>query len=266
MESGEMSCGLSHRGAYLMFLRFENRELIQPSLDGHQTHGGSAVLIPYANRVRNGTYQYEGTTYHLPLDRDGNSIHGLVRDMSWDSRKISENEVEFYSVLMHESYPSYLKVAVRYSLSSYSMTLYSKCENVGPRTCPLMVGFHPYFAMEEWHIKSEMPMFSLHKQDDSWPDGGMDMARQDGLNWKGSFDSTFLSYGSLIISDIKIKIRMERFNMPFLQLYNGKYARGTAVAVEPMTGAPDCYNNGMGLLSLPPGDSFSCGFRITVIR
>jgi len=54
--------------------------------------------------------------------------------------------------------------------------------------------------------------------------------------------------------------------MPFFVLYNGKYAEGKSIAIEPLTGAPDAFNNGIGLKIIDPLKSLNTQFKIKLIR
>ena len=60
------------------------------------------------------------------------------------------------------------------------------------------------------------------------------------------------------------QIKLERKNMPYFVLYNGKYSRGESVALEPMTGAPDAFNNRIGITEVEPAGEFTCGFKISI--
>ena len=52
--------------------------------------------------------------------------------------------------------------------------------------------------------------------------------------------------------------------MPYIVIYNGEHAGNNAVAIEPMTGAPDAYHNGIGIISLDKGNEFKCSYSIEV--
>src|SRR5581483_1588148 len=47
--------------------------------------GCGAVLVPWPNRLRGGTYIFDGTSYELALTEptQGNAIHGLGRWARW---------------------------------------------------------------------------------------------------------------------------------------------------------------------------------------
>jgi aldose 1-epimerase len=51
---------------------------------------------------------------------------------------------------------------------------------------------------------------------------------------------------------------------PYLQIYTP--ATRDSIAIENLSGAPDCFNNGMGLLTLQPGHSqiFTVRYKIAI--
>ena len=85
MEYNGFIGNFNSRGAYLEYLEKDGIDLIRKSLDGNSTHGGGAVLFPFGNRVRNAEYTYDNRNYQLPRNDGKNSIHGLVRDLIFDS-------------------------------------------------------------------------------------------------------------------------------------------------------------------------------------
>ena len=49
------------------------------------TSGRGQVLIPWPNRIEDGTYEFDGERHQLPLTEPEhrNAIHGLVRGEPW---------------------------------------------------------------------------------------------------------------------------------------------------------------------------------------
>ena len=55
--------------------------------DAMSTSGRGQLLMPWPNRVEDGSYEFDGTRQQLPLTEPerGNAIHGLVRWASWSA-------------------------------------------------------------------------------------------------------------------------------------------------------------------------------------
>src|SRR5215475_9498488 len=53
--------------------------------------GRGQLLIPWPNRIQDGSYEFDGRRHQLPLTEPalGNAIHGLVRWVAW---RVGERE------------------------------------------------------------------------------------------------------------------------------------------------------------------------------
>ena len=81
-------------GAYLEDLQKDGTPIIRKSNDKNSTHGGAAVLFPFGNRIQNAEYSFNNKQYSLPENDGKNSIHGLVRELPFDSNS-GDNYIEF---------------------------------------------------------------------------------------------------------------------------------------------------------------------------
>ncbi len=78
------------------------------------------------------------------------------------------------------------------------------------------------------------------------------------------FDDCFLiSNDDIVLESNYSTIRIIRRGMPYVQIFTGV---PNAVAIEPMSGAPDAYHNGMGLIIMKPGEERVFKFTIEVLR
>ena len=122
---------------------------------GSGKRGGQGdVLIPFPGRIGNGRYSFEGQTFQLECnDKEGpNAIHGFVRSMPWDIQDHGSNRVVMSVTLDAETYrpsgyPFSLNIRVTYELNATGLSCTFKVENVGDRTAPVGIGFHPYFTV-----------------------------------------------------------------------------------------------------------------------
>ena len=79
-------------------------------------------------------------------------------------------------------------------------------------------------------------------------------------------DNAFLIESDILLSDENHRVLIKRKNMPFAVIYNGEYAGENAVAIEPMTGAPDVYHSEIGLVNLEKGKIFQCSYSISLLQ
>jgi Galactose mutarotase and related enzymes len=239
--------------------------VIPPPEDGMPTHGGSAVLFPFANRIRNGKYEFQGRKFNLPTNKEGHAIHGLVLGREWNVERVSGFSATLSLELSNPSYPTVLEAQVTYTLRKRELHVSLSSHNKGEYDGPLVVGFHPYFNVgARWKLFHDQPVKRLNTNS-HFPDGTYVDFDFNSLQtpWNFSFDDCFLGGGLLTLTGEKFSISISRENMDFFQVYNGVHAKNS-VAVEPMTGAPDAYNNGIGLRVLPPGGDFHCGFELSL--
>ncbi len=267
IHSEDMFLRVGRKGAYVKKLSLDGEPLIVPASDGKETHGGATVMVPYANRIRDGSYSYNGKDYHFRKNTEGNSIHGFARDALFSVMNASETEVTLIATLEDNGYPSPIEVEITYSLTAGSFATDAKVRNPGKTSVPLMVGFHPYIAVSgSWSLKTDEPARKLEYEDSYFPSGKMydfDFNSLPDLSGR-TFDNTFLGGGTIRLESGGRTVRFERRNFPYFVVYNGEYSRGISVALEPMTGAPDCFNNGMGLISLNGHSAFHCSYRLVL--
>ena len=265
--SGGDSASIDPEGAYIRSLSLGSEIVLMPAPDGRQTHGGCALLSPFANRIRNGTYHFGNHTYSIPRNNGKDAIHGFLKDQVWEIAKVGENNVELVNSMENGFYPSRLYSTVRYSMGRNRFKVSYSATNCGESPVPFMLGFHPYFRVgTSWSLIGCREAKKLNVEDRYFPDGTFEEIDLGALDHRNAIlDNTFFCDDDLILKSEVLSLRLARENMPYLQLYNGEYCRGISLAVEPMTGAPDCFNNRIGLLVLEAGQTFTGGFSVTVV-
>lgn len=265
LEYNGFSANLNPEGAYLENLKKDNIDIIRKSADGNSTHGGAAVFFPFGNRIRNAEYDYKNKKYFLPENDGKNSIHGLARDLAFESNT-GDNFIEFSNHFKSESYPGEAEIKVRYEIrgNAFVTSFYVKSLT---ETIPVELGCHPYFNTSgSYSISYSGVMKKFNYINEYFPDGsttGVDYNEKE-LN-SISLDNCFYLDSPVILKDDNHSIRIIRNNMPYLVIYNGKYAGNNSLALEPMTGAPDVYHNLIGLISLDTNSEFRCSYSVEII-
>lgn len=263
LRSGQAEAVVYEKGAYLYSWTIRGRDvLLRGNLD-LPTRGGMAIMIPYANRVRGAEYVFNGVRYMLPLKwwppPENNAIHGLVLDKEFTVREYAGNSASLGYTLKHSGYPTILDILVKYELSDNSLGVTFMIRNIGQSEAPLTVGAHPYFIVgDDWDIKAGGENYQCEAID-KIPTGRL--VRR--TLTRGEWDDCFIVDDPIELTSSYSSITMTRNGMRYLQVYTG--IRG-AVAVEPMSGAPDAYHNGMGLIVIKPGETKQFSFSIVVNR
>jgi aldose 1-epimerase len=121
-------------------------------LDGYAVQdmcssGRGQVLIPWPNRLQDGSYEFGGRRHQLPVNETarGNAIHGLVRWASWTAASHEPSRVVLKHVLHPQpGYPFTLALSIDYQLSKAGLSVTTTATNDGPESCPYGCGAHPY--------------------------------------------------------------------------------------------------------------------------
>src|SRR3954447_4835202 len=240
------------------------------------------VLVPWPNRVRDGRYAFDGDEHRLELSEPerGNALHGLVLRSRWRGVRTSARRVALSSALAPApGYPFELALAVSYELASGGVVMTVQATNVGARRAPFGAGFHPYLrpgATDVDDMVLEIPARTRVPVDEErlLPTGPATPVDGSELDFReprrlGALrvDACFGELGRSPAGVARVRLGTnsgpgqltvwmdERFR--FVQVFTAD----AAIAVEPMTCAPDAFNSGDGLVVLEPGASFTgrCG-------
>src|SRR4051812_34157883 len=86
LRFGDQQAVVTEAGAGLRVYSAGGRQLLDGyPVDELATWGRGQQLLPWPNRIRDGTYQLDGREHRLPLNEPErrNAIHGLVRGTAW---------------------------------------------------------------------------------------------------------------------------------------------------------------------------------------
>lgn len=107
------------------------------------------TLIPWPNRLRDGTYTFGGTAHQLPLTEPGkrNAIHGLARWARWSAARHDKDRVTRSCVLYPQPrWPFTLDLSIGYHLGPGGLSVRTTATNTGTAPCPYGTGAHPYLT------------------------------------------------------------------------------------------------------------------------
>jgi aldose 1-epimerase len=274
---GDQRAVVTEVGAGLRSYFADGRALV----DGYEPDefapsGRGQLLIPWPNRIEDGSYELDGRRHQLPLDEPErqNAIHGLVR---WSAWRIAERENDS-AVLEHvlhprPGYPFSLALRVEYSLSDDGLTVRTAAANVGAETAPYGMGAHPYLAVGGGRVDATelgVPAGTVLEANErgipvgAAPVEGTELdfriARAIGTT-KLDHAFTDLERGSDGRATVELGTRDGETALwvdeayPYLMVFTGDTLPDggrRSVAVEPMTCAPNAFRSGDGLIRLEP--------------
>lgn len=147
---GDQRAVVTEVGAGLRTYSVGGREVVDGyRIDQICPSGRGQVLVPWPNRIAGGTYEFEGRRHQLPLNEaeHGNAIHGLVRWSAWAVGDQAADQVALAHRLRPQpGYPFELALTVEYRLSPSGLSVRTTAANTGDKPCPYAAGAHPYLT------------------------------------------------------------------------------------------------------------------------
>jgi aldose 1-epimerase len=242
------------------------------------THGFRGVkLAPFANRVANGQWHWGEKKEQLELRCPGepHAHHGLVYDARFEVMHHTLNQVSLIAQLgPFQGFPFTFEMKLHYHLENSSLTLTTEVRNLSESTMPYADGWHPYFnltgGLKNWELVLPQGMKSLETDNFGIPKGSLseiwpekiplaDFQADHCLQFpEHTTDRSILLLGP---NNEQIKVTSDAV-YGFCQLYT---PTGDAeLAIEPMNGAIDAFNNRLGLTLLSPNEPWRGQVRIEV--
>ena len=252
---------------------------------------GMPFLFP-PNRIKNGTYTFDGCTYTLPINEGGsnNHIHGFLSSAAFSVEAQSETEVTMLYRATKENpylqFPHYFHVRIRYEVREDGLHQTLTVGNDGETNMPLGVGFHTAFQipfLPESNPENCVVRLScerLWKYDNCCiPTGetGSSEAYVKGIAAAGSPVSAHLDMGTdgatAVVTDTEKDMSVVyRVDAPyrFWMLWNGD-GKSNFFCAEPQSWMIDAPNRPLpaevtGFLYLKPGEEKSFHSHITLVN
>lgn len=245
-----------------------------------------AKLSPWPCRIRDGKYRFDGKEYRFTrLFGDGSAIHGLLADRSFavldetPGGHSGEVALEYNYHRDDTGYPFEYSCQVRYMLHPDNvLEVATSVTNLDSSTIPIADGWHPYFKLggriDDWELQfHSAAIVEFDKQ--LVPTGKLlqyDAFQTPRRMGDTVLDNCFTVKPDLVSAACEVRNPATGLKVsflpdaryPYLQIYTPP-AR-TSIAVENLSGAPDCFNNQMGLTLLAPGHSqiFSVRYKVSV--
>lgn len=233
----------------------------------------NCFLAPFPNRVESGTYIFEGKEYSLERNEDNqNALHGLVFNRKFTITKVVETKlntnITFETIIKENEfvgYPFCLKMEINFKLTLNKLKISVFATNVGSNNLPYGIGWHPYFIFDKKinNCFLDIPAGEVLtcKADKPQIPNGQVVTNdyKSGKIGKRELDTCFTNLNGkpFRIEDIQI---FYSTNIDFLQIYTPKDRK--SIAIEPMSCAPNSFNNHIGLITLLPKQKVSHFFGI----
>lgn len=106
---------------------------------------GCYPMAPFAGRIRDGTFSFQGREVHLPRTMSPHAIHGTVLDRAWDVEDESQ-AVGRISIDLGTDWPFAGRVSQHFVLGRGGVKVSMTVEAYEPM--PAAVGWHPWFRRQ----------------------------------------------------------------------------------------------------------------------
>jgi aldose 1-epimerase len=133
-------------------------DLIRPTPEGGSP--GSFLMLPWANRIRDGLLRYAGEQWQLKTADDGTARHGDVRKRSWVvGHRAGDRLTLHFDTATHDDFnwPFALMADLIFRLEDADFVWQVSLTNTDQRSFPAGFGFHPYFV----HPAENMPRVQI---------------------------------------------------------------------------------------------------------
>jgi aldose 1-epimerase len=241
------------------------------------------LLLPWPNRLEDGSYEFDGRHNELPLSEAeaSNAIHGLVRWATWSVRADGPGRAVAAHVLHPQpGYPYTLELVVEYTLSEAGLRVQTTATNVGSDPCPYGAGAHPYLTVGTATIDPVVlcvPARSVILSDAR----GLPVERRPVEGTAYDFRAP-RPVGATVLDNAYTDLERDEGGLARVELHDPGTGRGLtlwadethgylmvfsgdplpdvarrSLAVEPMTCPANAFRTGEGLIRLEPSESFT---------
>jgi aldose 1-epimerase len=297
IAAGDYRAVVTECGGGLRVLEHRGRALVDGFAETEMCRAARGqLLMPWPNRIGDGAYTFDGRDLQLALSEPErrNASHGLVRWAAWSPEEHTPTSVSLgYRLMAQTGYPWTLDLHVLYDLSADGLTVTQTATNLSDRPAPYASGAHPYLSagpgpVDGWELTLPAAV-RLLADERQLPVGREDVAGTPydfrvsrpvrNIVLDDAFGGLTRDEDGVATAQVRdpgsglgTALWVDRHH-PWLMVFSAD-PPGTgdrcALAVEPMTAAPDAFRSGDDLLTLAPagdrGDEVSVSWGIRALE
>jgi aldose 1-epimerase len=258
------------------------------AIDEQSSSGRGQALVPWPNRLQDGSYEFDGRSHQLPLTEpeNGNAIHGLVRWASWRTGAREADRVVMEHVIHPQpGYPFTLGLELEYALTAEGLSVRTTARNLGSDACPYGCGHHPYLTLGTPTVDTvelQAPGRRVLISDERDLPVGDEPVEGTEYDFRAAraigttqLDNAFTDLARDDDGRARVRLRDpvgetavtlwlgESYR--YLMLFTGDTrpdVNRRSIAVEPMTCPPNAFRGGDSVIRLEPGESATAAWGI----
>jgi aldose 1-epimerase len=287
---GDQRAVVTEVGAGLRSYSADGRELLDGfAADAMVTSGRGQVLLPWPNRIEDGSYEFDGRHHQLALTEATarNAIHGLVRGVAWAVREREPSRLVMTHALHSQpGYPFPLALELEYALTEDGLRVRTTATNAGPAPCPFGAGAHPYLTLGTPTVDPlvlTVPAAAVLVSDERGIPTGSDPVEGTERDFRKPkpIGGTVLDHAFTDLErddDGRARVCVHEpgsgagltlwvdEGYAYLMVFTGDPlpdVNRRSLAVEPMTCPPNAFRTGEALIRLEPGETFAGSWGLT---
>ena len=225
-------------------------------------------MSPFSCRLENGQYTIDNTTYTLEkFYQDKHALHGILYDAVFSIQSTDANaESAMINLAYHykgtdKGFPFTYSLLIKWQLHKNNLvTVETIITNLSESTIPMMDGWHPYFKLGPSINDASITLKANGKieYDESLvPTGKILDENEFKISKKIEdlhLDNCYLvdaRENTCLLENEQYQIVVQPLmNYPYLQLYTPSDRK--SIAIENLSGIPNCFNNKIGLQLMKP--------------
>jgi aldose 1-epimerase len=264
-------------GGRIISFKVKNYNILYQPRDFVRENAGVPIMWPFANRIRQGRFVWEGVDHNLmgepntTDDFNGNLMHGMVKQALWQVRQtgVDQEGVYIECFINSADFPAVQRhfgtaeIKAIYHLAADKVKIEIEVENKGGRAFPMTLALHPWFNLpltrrgKRSEVRLRLPAARRWETVDRLPSGRL-------LEVKEEFDfRRGRNIGDNIYDDVFTSLELDQEGMSVSELFDPSSATGIricassefrnlvlyvpkdnkrVVCVEPQTSATDAFN------------------------
>ena len=265
-----------NQGGRLSHLVFEDIQVLADfNASTYENNYASSILFPFVNRIKDGKYTFNDLKYQLSCNEvnKNNALHGLVYNKTFVCTKkvLTLNDasvtLQYKDNGKHLGFPFKFNIELIYTLNKKGIIVSVNIINKDEKTFPFSLGWHPYFYSKNLYNST----LSFRSNKKYVFDNQQIISGTTDLNIEMPFQLKAVTLDDcypLKTNEIDFLTPEYSFNIAstskenFLQLYTPEVRN--VIAIEPMTGAVDNFNNKIGLQTLQPNETYSMKWLMVI--
>ena len=225
-------------------------------------------MSPFSCRIENGQYTFEDKTYTIEkFYHEKHALHGILYDALF-SVELSETDdqgaylhLKYHYEATDKGFPFAYTVLIKWHLLKNNLvTAETIITNLSDSTIPMMDGWHPYFKLDSSindsfitlkangkieYDESLLPTKKILGENEFETKNKIENIHLDNCYLVDAIDNT------CILENEKYQLIVQPLmNYPYLQLYTPSDRK--SIAIENLSGIPNCFNNKIGLQLMKP--------------